>query len=131
MSKTILLVDDDEDVIKYVTRILKKIDCEIISANNGEDGMKMINEFHPDLIILDVLMPKNNGINLFLDIKSSEPLKNIPVIILSGVSERSFLRAKEVQSKIKGQSVPRPDGYLDKPPDIDKITSTVKQLLGI
>lgn len=131
MSKTILLVDDDQDVIKYVSRILKKLDCEIISADNGEEGMSKINQFHPDLIILDVLMPKNNGINLFLDLKSTDTLKNIPVIILSGVSERSFLRAKEVQSKLKGQPAPRPDAFLDKPPDIEKITNTVKQLLGI
>ena len=129
MAKTVLVVDDDPDVIKYVSTILEKIGCQIISAKNGEEAMNKIGHTRPDLVVLDVLMPKRSGIKMYRELKTSDSLKSIPVIILSGISEKTFLRSQEALSEFAGESVPEPSVYIEKPLKPKQFTQIVQDLL--
>ena len=84
----------------------------------------------PDLIILDVLMPKQSGIRMYRELKSNESLKNIPVIILSGIAKRTFLRSQEALTEFGDQPVPEPDVYMEKPVEPLELAETVKKLIG-
>ena len=126
MGKAVLIVDDDPDIILYVSTILEKIGCHISGAKNGEEAMNKIRQNRPDLIIMDVVMPLLSGVKLYRDLKVSENYKNIPIIMLSGISKQTFLDSQEALSEFTDQSVPEPNAYVEKPLEPDKFTKIVQ-----
>ncbi|MBN1843330.1 MAG: response regulator [Deltaproteobacteria bacterium] len=130
MGKTILSVDDEDHVREFVSTVLEENGYLPILATNGEEAMDIIRQQKPDLIIMDILMPKQSGIRMYRELKTSEVLRNIPVIIYSGVAKRTALRAQAAQAEFMGESVPDPDAYLEKPVTPDRLAATVKKILG-
>ena len=78
----ILVVDDDPNIIEIVRFLTTKSGDEVLEANNGRDGLAMAGNDHPDLIILDVMMPEMDGYTLHNHLLSGEATKAIPIIIL-------------------------------------------------
>ena len=130
MEKTILVVDDSLEVIMYVTDVLDEIGHKIVTAQNGEEALEKVAEIQPNLIILDVLMPKQSGIKMYRELKTNNALKHIPVVILSGISKRTFLRSQEALAEFGGQPVPEPNAYLEKPAEPEQLTQIVREILG-
>ena len=130
MSKTVLSVDDEDHIREFVSTVLEENGYTPILATNGEEAMDIIKQQKPDLIIMDILMPKESGIKLYRELKTSEGLKGIPVIIYSGVAKRTALRAQAAQTESRGESVPDPDAYLEKPVTPQRLAATVKKILG-
>ena len=95
MVKRVLIIDDDPDIVAFVVTVLEESGYISLIARDGETGMAKTIEEKPDLIILDVLMPKQGGIKMYRELKGDESLKKIPVIILSGIAKRTFLRSQE------------------------------------
>lgn len=87
MTKKILLIEDDANLIRSLTDFIKKEGFEIISAMNGEEGIKKAGITNPDLILLDIILPKKNGFTVLEALKKDENLKNIPVVILTNLEE--------------------------------------------
>jgi CheY-like chemotaxis protein len=85
MSKKprILIVDDDPDFVEVTSRILKTRPYEITSACNGEEGVQKIREQRPDLILLDIMMPKKDGYIVADEISRDDTLSNIPIIAIT------------------------------------------------
>jgi two-component system phosphate regulon response regulator PhoB len=130
MSKTVLSVDDEDHVREFVSTVLEENGYTPIQATNGDEAMDIIKQQDPDLIIMDILMPKESGIRLYRRLKTSESLRDIPVIIYSGVAKRTALRAQAAQTESRGESIPDPDAYLEKPVTPERLAATVKQILG-
>lgn len=130
MSKKVLTVDDDPDIIAFVKTVLEENGYVPVIARNGEVGLALAREEKPNLVILDVLMPKQSGIRMYRELKSDEALKDIPVVILSGIAKRTFLRSQEALTEFGDQSVPEPDVYIEKPVEPDELAETVKKLIG-
>ena len=130
MQKNILVADDDRDVVTFVSTVLEKSGYKVISAKNGEEALEKIKANRPDLVILDVLMPKQSGIRLYRELKTDQSLKDIPVVILSGISKRTFLRSQEVLTEFGGEPVPEPEVYIEKPVEADDLAQTVSEVLG-
>ena len=78
MRKKVLSVDDDPDIISFVVTVLEENDYIPLEANNGEEALAKIREEKPDLVILDVLMPRQSGIKMYRELRTDESLKNIP-----------------------------------------------------
>jgi len=129
MGNKVLVVDDDPDIITFVVTVLEENSYTPLVAKNGEEGMVKIAEERPDLIILDVLMPKQSGIKMYRELKGDESLKNIPVIILSGIAKRTFLRSQEALTEFGSQPVPEPDAYIEKPVEPEELVETIKKLI--
>ncbi|EKE16527.1 MAG: hypothetical protein ACD_11C00004G0025 [uncultured bacterium] len=87
-KKKILLVEDDIFIRDIYQTKLSGEGFDVVSAENGLDAMKKINGFIPDLILLDIVMPYMDGMDFLKEIKKQETLKNIPVIMLSNLSDR-------------------------------------------
>lgn len=83
---TILLVEDDEFIRDIYNRIFKMNGYEVVLATNGLEAIKKMEKITPDLILLDVMMPYQNGKEVFKKIKKNDRLKNIPVVFLTNVS---------------------------------------------
>jgi len=128
--KKVLLVDDEVDVRKFVSKLVERAGYEVIEAKNGVEGMGKVREDKPDLIILDILMPKQSGIRMYRELKTTEPLKDIPVIVLSAIAPKSFFRSQEVLAEFAGQPVPEPEAYMEKPEEPEELIELMKKILG-
>jgi twitching motility two-component system response regulator PilH len=130
MGKRVLIVDDDPDVRLFSQTVLEENGYLPVLATNGEEGEEAVKKEKPDLIILDVLMPRESGIRLYRRLKTNKKFKDIPIIMLSGIAEKSFLRSQKVLTEFGGDPVPEPEAYLEKPVDGDVLADTIKKVLG-
>ena len=130
MAKKVLTVDDDPDVRLFNVTVLEENGYTPVEATNGEEGMNLIKQEKPDLVILDVLMPRESGIRLYRNLKTDKKLKHIPVLILSGIAERSFLRSQKALTEFGGEAVPEPEAYLEKPVEAEELAAAIKKLIG-
>ena len=128
--KKVLLVDDDVDVRKFVSKLVERAGYEVVEAKNGMEGMGTVRQDKPDLIILDILMPKQSGIRMYRELKTDESLKDIPVIMLSAIAPKSFFRSQEVLAEFAGQPVPEPEAYIEKPEEPEELIELMKKILG-
>ena len=129
MGKKVLVVDDDPDVRLFSITVLEENGYTPLEATNGEEGMQLIRKEHPDLIILDILMPRESGIRLYRQLKTDKNLEKIPVIILSGITRRSFLRSQKALTEFGGEEVPEPKTYLEKPVEPEELAAAIKAAL--
>ena len=82
MKKTILVVDDEADVIRMITLILEDADYQVLSVNRGEDAIKLLVSQAVDLIVTDIIMPDMEGIEFIQSVKESHP--TLPIVAISG-----------------------------------------------
>jgi two-component system phosphate regulon response regulator PhoB len=130
MSKKVLVVDDDPDVRLFSVTVLEENGYIPLEAEDGESGLKMIKAEKPDLIILDVLMPRQSGVRLYRELKTSKTLKDVKVIILSGIAKKTFLRSQKALTEFGGAEIPEPEIYLEKPVEPDELADVIKKVLG-
>jgi CheY-like chemotaxis protein len=83
--KKVLLVEDDDMMLRMYKKVFTFGGFEVIVAENGEDGLARAKETKPDLIILDVMMPKMNGLELLDKLKDDPKLKQIPTVMLTNL----------------------------------------------
>ena len=81
MGKTVLAVDDEAQTRDFFSTVLEESGYTPVLAEDGEQAMEIILQNKPDLIILDIMMPKQSGIKIYRQLKRDESFKNIPVII--------------------------------------------------
>ena len=124
----ILVVDDDPDIQIALTTILEVKNYEILTANNGIEGLAKVREEKPDLIILDLLMPKMDGFTVCRELKDPRWSKysDIPILILSSVREEPSRRRYELET---GMELGVND-YVEKPIDPKILLERVERLLN-
>lgn len=130
MAKKVLNVEDDPDIRTFVTTVLEENGYIPIMAKDGEEGTRKVKEEKPDLIILDILMPKESGIKMYHELKKNPSLKDIPVVMLSAVSKRTFLRSQAALTEFGDETVPEPEEYLEKPVEPEDLAKILKKILG-
>ncbi|MFC2174022.1 PleD family two-component system response regulator [Acidobacteriota bacterium] len=87
--KKILVVDDRETILEIVEALLEPTGCEIVFAKDGLDALRIIKQQHPDLVILDLLLPKMTGLDVLREIRRAAYSKETPVLVMSGVLKRT------------------------------------------
>ena len=122
--KKIIVIDDDPDIITYLTTLLDDNGYDTITAVNGVEGLAKTKSDKPDLILLDITMPEKSGVRYYRDVREDPDLAKIPVVMVTGVM-------KEFEKFISTRrQVPPPDGYIQKPIDEKKLLDTIAQLLA-
>lgn len=97
MKKKILLVEDEKNIILGVTICLRSAGLEVAVAEDGDEALKKAENERPDLVLLDLVMPKLNGLDVLQAMKESEAMRDIPVIVLSArAQEEDIQRAMEL-----------------------------------
>jgi len=100
MPQKIVLVEDEELIANLLEKKLKEEGYEVIVARDGEEGLAKIKEARPDLILLDIIMPKMGGFEVMEEISKNEELRKIPIIVISNSGQPVELkRAKELGAK--------------------------------
>lgn len=118
----ILIVDDAVDMVELLKKRLRFEGYDTAEAYDGEKGLKQVAEYNPDLIILDVMMPKLDGYEVCRRLKSDENTKYIPILMLTAKGE--------VEDKVKGLDIGAND-YLAKPFDYKELSARVRSLVAI
>ncbi len=118
----ILVVDDVPVNIQLLTTYLKSVGYEVIPARDGEEALLMVTDARPDLILLDVMMPKLNGFDVCEKIKSDEATRYIPVIMVTALND--------IEDKVRGMEVGA-DDFISKPFNKLELLTRVKSLLRI
>lgn len=119
-GQKILIIDDDTNLIRLMTYILKRHKYDVMSARNGRDGLKIMKEFKPSLIILDLMMPVMDGFKFLEHFKSSTPF-DIPVIVTTA---RGY--TQEIQKIMDAGAV----AYIEKPFDRNVFLDTVSYFIN-
>ena len=83
MAKKIILIEDEELMVTLLQRKLTQDGYEVSVARNGEDGLKLMREARPDLVLLDIIMPRKGGFEVMEEMQKDRDLKGIPVIVIS------------------------------------------------
>jgi CheY-like chemotaxis protein len=127
--KLVLVVDDEPDCVTFVQAILKDMGLDSHSATNGQMGLDQARAHRPDLIIMDVEMPVMSGFDAFKAMKEDPELKNIPVIMLTGIREKSGIGFSK--EDMPAYFTEPPADYVEKPIEADKVTAAVKGVLNL
>lgn len=119
-KKRLLLVDDEVDFAELVRTRLEDNNYEVIVAYDGEDGLEKAERAEPDLIILDIMLPKISGFDVCRKLKIDENFKNIPIIMLS---------AKFQPNDITFGKAMGADAYITKPFEPQVLIEKIRELL--
>ena len=148
MAKQVLVIDDDQNTVKYLSVVLSEHGYDPVSAYDGSEGLQKVKQAKPDLVVLDVMMPKKSGFVLFEQLKKDERYKDIPILMLTGVSgiveelesrkeessEKPYDSLRESLKKkiqqMRQEGLIRPEMFLDKPVDPDSFIAKAQQLIG-
>ena len=127
-EKTILIVDDDPDILESTGVVLESAGYNVLKAANGQEAMHEIGQRVPDLILLDIMMAEpTEGFHLSYQLREDPVYAGIPIIIVSGISEKTGMNfARE-----RGTDYIKADDFLDKPVNpqqlLTKITSVLEK----
>ena len=116
-KKKILVIDDEKDIVEFLTQLLEDNGYAVAAAYDGVQGMEMVVQDRPDLILLDLQMPEETGTGLYRKLHNKKEYKQIPVIVISGLAG-NYLAV--------GKSVP----VIDKPPREEEVLREVAKALG-
>ncbi|MEJ2366446.1 MAG: response regulator [Deltaproteobacteria bacterium] len=128
-KKKILIVDDEMDMRIFLSTLLETSGYKAIIAANGEEGIREAREHKPAAIILDVLMPKAGGIQMYRQVKTDEDLKTTPVIMISAIAKKTFFHSMKLLNSYRGEMVPPPEAYIEKPPESDELLEVLAQFI--
>ena len=117
MGKKILVIDDDPNVVEYLTTIMEDNDYDTCSAADDKEGLEIAKRESPDLITLDLELPGEWGPRFYRKMSQEPQIKNIPVIVISGMSGNEYAIGKAVAS-------------LTKPFDRKELLEIVKRTIG-
>jgi two-component system alkaline phosphatase synthesis response regulator PhoP len=119
-KSTILIVDDERDILDLIEYNLKKEGFVVVTAEDGEEGIERARQVKPDLVLLDIMMPKMDGLEVIDMMRQDATLKDIPVIFLTARSDEKT----EVKGLDRGA-----DDFLTKPISTTKLVSRIKAVL--
>jgi two-component system phosphate regulon response regulator PhoB len=129
-TNKVLIVEDEIDMRFFLSTLLKTNGLTPISASNGIEGIEKAKAAPPDLVILDMMMPKQGGALMYRHLKTDKLLTDIPVIILSAVPRQAFLHYLSMLNIHTAGKTPQPDAYIEKPPEPGHLLVTIRRLLA-
>ena len=127
-TKTVLIVDDEPNVVTYLEMLLKDHGYATVSAADGEDALKKVRQQKPDLITLDISMPETSGLRFYRELKADPNLADVPVVIVTAVT--GYAGDPYAYQDFIARKLPRPEGFFPKPIDKDQFMEAVGKLLS-
>jgi len=123
MAKKILIIDDEKDMRVYLEAVFRKAGYETESAEDGDQGVWLAEAHQPDLITLDILMPKKSGVKAYRGLRTSDKTGSTPIIVLTGLT-----RSDDFFSNFG--DLPRPEAIVEKPIKREEFLEQVAGLIG-
>jgi two-component system, OmpR family, response regulator VicR len=121
-AKIILCIEDEQEIIDLIRLILSRRGFNVRGAISGEEGLKIIRKEHPDLVLLDLMMPEMGGWEVYQHMKADETTKDIPVIVVTA-------KAQSID-KVLGLHIAKVDDYISKPFSPQELLTSVDNVLA-
>ena len=122
---TVAIVDDEEDITTYLRVALEDAGYCVVATTDAGGALSLLSRTRPDLICLDLLMPEQTGVSLYAELVRHPELGQVPIVILSGLTNREGLA--ELLNQADG--LPDPAGFVEKPVEIEQFLRLVQRLL--
>ncbi len=122
-NKKVLIVDDEPDTVAFLSNWLEDNGYSFCTASDGEQGLRVIMQESPDLVLMDLRMPRHTGFQLYRELRSNKILKRIPVFFVTGMTA----------SQIFGDDcdpLPEPEAFIEKPIDLKALREAIERVLG-
>ncbi len=120
--KQVVCIEDDPEMIELIRLILSRRNVQVHGATGGEEGLKMVREMLPDLVLLDLMMPDMDGWEVYQQMKSEESIRGIPVIVVTA-------KAQSID-KVLGLHIAKVDDYIAKPFSPQELMDSVEKVLA-
>jgi DNA-binding response OmpR family regulator len=120
MSKKVLIVDDEPNIVLSVEFLMRREGHEVVTASDGQEAIDLLGSTRPDLMILDVMMPRKNGFEVCAEVRADPALSRMPILMLTA-------KGREAEMK-KGISLGA-DAYITKPFSTHDLVAKVHELL--
>ena len=124
MSKLVYVLDDEEAVCEIIRIVLERRGYSVATADDGEKGLKMIKEKKPDILIVDLKMPKLNGYELISQLKLNPELADIPIIVITSLTTESEHSDEEWREKMGVQD------FISKPFEPLELVERIEKIIG-
>ena len=129
-KKTVLIVEDELDMRIFISTLLETSGYQPVMTRDGNEGLRKAKDVCPDLIILDVMMPGEGGVQMYRQLKTDKTLCNIPVIMLSAVTQKTFAHYLNMVNARLKDPLPDPEAYIEKPPEAEELLKMATSLIG-
>lgn len=128
MPPKILIIDDEPEIVMYLKTLLEDHGYLTVSAPDGVQGLRLIKQEKPDLVCIDVMMPRKTGIALYQEIKTDPQLRDIPAILISAYESAYTFKGKAFRRLVQDKSIPEPLRYFEKPIDVQAFLGFMDEL---
>ncbi len=129
MPKRIMVIDDEPDIRIYLMAALEDNGYETCTIEEDEPIHKAVLAKEPDLIVLDIMMPKRSGISIYEELRRTASFKNIPIALISAMSSEKDFMEEEFKELIDNDTIALPEGFIEKPIKLPALMELVEQLL--
>lgn len=129
-KKTILVVDDEPDVRDYLQAVLEDSGFEVVTASDGVEALEKMRAARPDLISLDLVMPRKTGNKLIYEMKKDKALSKIPVIVVTAHAQDE-LGKRDLNDLLENRMISGPGTYLEKPVNALTYVRSIRRALGM
>ena len=123
--KKVLIIDDEPDIVMYLKLLLENNGYAVVCASDGEKGLELAQTESPDLVCLDIMMPRKTGVALYEEIKTDPQLRNLPCIIISAYESAYTFKGEAFRRLVQNKTLPEPLRFFEKPLDIPVFLSFI------
>ena len=127
IAETILIIDDERDIVEYLSLILEEHGYRTLTATDADQGLARALETRPDLITVDIMMPRKSGAALIKEFNDDPGLRNIPILVISAFSKNRDLHSEQFHALL-GARIPD-ENYLEKPIRVPDFIARVQSIL--
>ena len=121
-SRRVVYIEDEQEMIDLVRLILNRKGIEVLGANGGREGLELVRQESPDLVLLDLMMPDMDGWEVYQQMKAGEPTRDIPVIVVTA-------KAQSID-RVLGLHIAKVNDYISKPFSPQELVDSVEQVLS-
>jgi CheY-like chemotaxis protein len=125
MATKVLVVDDEPDVATYMSVVLKQNGFTPVLATSADQALDLVKSECPDLICLDIMMPKRSGFSFYTALREDEECSGIPVVVVSGVVQQGEFDFRQF---VPDRSIPPPQYYVEKPIEVEPFVALLRKL---
>jgi len=129
-AKHALVVEDERDYAALIATMLREADLKVTVAYDGDEALSRVREQVPDLITLDIQMPRKGGIMFYRQLKSKAEFREIPVIVITGLTRGDRDMSTFIHTFLERDHLPHPEAYLEKPIEQESLLRVAADVLG-
>ena len=129
MLKNIMIIDDEEDIRTYLSAVLEDSGFQTCLPEEEDNVVEALQRHQPDLVLLDIMMPRRSGISIFKDLRTTPGIDTIPVALMSGIERAARFFNDEFKTLVEEMDLKPPDGFIEKPLQIKQLIEVIENIL--